>query len=192
MFLLVFTSFLGSTNTSANAEEEIFNEADVQIEDEPSAAPVFYPDEPFLYEDTNGTLKTGNESDIGTNSIIRTVKYSKENVSTYTEWSSFRRVSDNVVTGNYTGSIRSDRSTTFSVSAEGSYSNLGFSLSKTVTSSKSYTLNVPKNSRVYMGYRVKYNVEKGTRVTKTGSVVRSKSPYIVKTPSYGEYKLISY
>ncbi|MGR9050550.1 hypothetical protein ACQ4XT_18105 [Halobacillus faecis] len=192
LFLLVFTSFLGTTSASVNAEEEILNEADVQVEEDPLKDPVFYPEEPNLLEETDGTLKAGNEFDVGTNSIIRTVKYSKENVSTYTEWSPFRRVSDNVVTGNHTGSIKSDRTTTFTVSASGGYSNLGFSLGKTVTSAKSYTLNVPKYSRVYMAYRVKYNVEKGTRVTKTGSVVRSKTPYTVKTPAYGEYKLLKY
>lgn len=56
------------------------------------------------------------------------------------------------------------------------------------------TLNVGANKRVYMGYRVYYAVEKGTRElydVVTGEVLRSYS-YTVKVPQYGEYKLITY
>ncbi len=108
-----------------------------------------------------------------------------------TEWSSFRRISDKISTGSAGGSISSNRITTFGTVASGSYANLVFSLNKSKRS-MGYTLNVPKNSRVYLGYRVKYNVEKGTRITKTGKAVRDRRPYKIKTPFYGEYKWIRY
>lgn len=65
---------------------------------------------------------------------------------------------------------------------------VGGSISSTV----GYTLNVPANKTVYMGYRVKYSVEEGTREMidlVTGKVVSSNT-YVVKNPKFGEYKLI--
>jgi hypothetical protein len=123
--------------------------------------------------------------------MIRTLNYSKSNVKKTTEWSSFRRISDKISTGSAGGSISSNRITTFGTVASGSYANLVFSLNKS-KSSMGYTLNVPKNYRVYLGYRMKYNVEKGTRLTKTGKAVRDRTPYKIKTPFYGEYKWIRY
>ncbi len=57
-----------------------------------------------------------------------------------------------------------------------------------------YTLNVGANKRVYMGYRVRYEIETGTRECYdivTGKVI-DHNDYTVKTPIYGEYKLINY
>lgn len=78
----------------------------------------------------------------------------KKNVTTSTSWSSYKRVSDNVVTTNNTGSISSDRSVTFKTDVTGTISGLGISTGTAITSSVGYRLNVPKNSRVYLGYRV--------------------------------------
>lgn len=129
------------------------------------------------------------DSDMGTQSIIRGIKYTKENVKTTNEWSSYRRVSDNIWGP---GSITADRSVTFGTQASGSYANLGFSLNTSVSSKVGYTLNAGKKSRVYMGYRVRYKVERGERVGRLGSREISRQSYTVKTPMYGEYKLINY
>ena len=68
--------------------------------------------------------------------------------------------------------------------------NVGGSISSTV----GYTLNAGANKRVYMAYRVKYNVETGVnhRVDIVTGKTVSKSNYTVKKPMYGEYKLINY
>lgn len=118
----------------------------------------------------------------------------KKNVRTYNEWSSFKRVSDNIHTGNAGGSISSNKLVKFECSVSGNISGLNISANGSVSSSIGYTLNVTKNKRVYMGYRVYYKVETGINEyydIVTGKVIRSNS-YTVKIPQYGEYKLINY
>ena len=76
----------------------------------------------------------------------------------------------------------------------GNIGSLGISTNTSISSEIGYTLNVGANRRVYMGYRVYYKVEQGTRELYdivTGQVISSNS-YTVKTPQYGEYKLINY
>lgn len=127
-------------------------------------------------------------------SFVNDFRNRKKNVRTYNEWSPFKRVSDNIQTGNAGGSISSNRTVTFGSSVSGSISGLNISTNGSVSSSKGYTLNVDKNKRVYMGYRVYYKVETGINELYdivTGKVIRSNS-YTVKTPQYGEYKLINY
>lgn len=116
----------------------------------------------------------------------------KVNVSTSYEWSPFKRVSDNITTGPSGGSISCTKSESFSVAVAGNIQGLGFSLSASVSSSIGYTLNVPANATKYMGYRAYYKVERGTREEyniANGSVVNRNS-YTIKTPQYGEYKLL--
>ena len=79
------------------------------------------------------------------------------------------------------------------VEVEGGISGLGISTSTTIASSKGYTLNVGPNKKVYMAYRVKYQIEKGTREyydIVTGKVMKRNS-YTVKTPISGEYALLN-
>lgn len=127
-------------------------------------------------------------------SFVNDFRNRKKNVRTYNEWSPFKRVSDNIHTGNAGGSISSNKSVTFGCSVSGNINGLYISTNGSVSSSIGYTLNVGKNKRVYMGYRVYYKVEKGINEyydIVTGKVIRSNS-YTVKTPQYGEYKLINY
>ncbi|MCR6097686.1 hypothetical protein HXA31_00435 [Salipaludibacillus agaradhaerens] len=185
--LLVVSSVTTSASTAKSSTdlesidalelEEILEENDILIGKEPYVVKHVVEDLPHV--EINGGM-------------IRTLNYSKSNVKKTTEWSSFRRISDKISTGSEGGSISSNRITTFGTVASGSYANLGFSLKKSKSSSMGYTLNVSKNYRVYLGYRVKYNVEKGTRITKTGKAVRDRSSYKIKTPIYGEYKWIRY
>lgn len=107
---------------------------------------------------------------------------------------SYRRVSDNLVTDSEGGSISASKSVTFGTEVSGDITGINISTSASITSEIGYTLNVGANKRVYMGYRVYYAVEKGTRElydVVTGEVLRSNS-YTVKVPQYGEYKLIIY
>ncbi|MDJ0333531.1 hypothetical protein [Planococcus sp. S3-L1] len=123
------------------------------------------------------------------NLAARAIKYTKTNVKTSTTWSNFKKVSGII---NGPGSISATKSEAFGVVVNGAYSNLGLSLNKTKTSITGYTLTHAKNTRVYMGYRVKYSVETGTRVATRNGFVISRLPYTVKTPIIDEYKLINY
>nr|WP_295970088.1 hypothetical protein [uncultured Bacillus sp.] len=135
------------------------------------------------------------ESKMVSPKFVNDFRYRKVNVSTKYEWSGYRRVSDNLSTyGSTGGSISANRTTTFTTQVSGTISGLGISTSKTISNSIGYTLSVGANRKVYLGYRVYYKVEKGTRqyydVT-TGKVISSNS-YTVKTPQYGQYALINY
>lgn len=126
--------------------------------------------------------------------FINDFRYRKTNVTTSNEWSAYKRVSDNLVTDSEGGSISASKSVTFGTEVSGDITGINISTSASITSEIGYTLNVGANKRVYMGYRVYYAVEKGTRElydVVTGEVLRSNS-YTVKVPQYGEYKLITY
>lgn len=125
--------------------------------------------------------------------MVNPYRYSKENVRVSNEWSSYRRVSDNLRTGSKGGSITSNRSVTFSPVISGSISGINVSTGSSKTSSVGYTLNVGANKSVYMGYRVRYEVERGTRVrTDVVTGKKTRNSYTVKRPLYGEYRLLSY
>lgn len=121
--------------------------------------------------------------------------YRKKSVRKFKQWSPYRRVSGNLQTKNYTGTIRVDRQTTFSTSIHGAINGINVTLGGSVTSSASYSINVGKNRRVYIGCRVLMNVESGIREkvnAKTGQVV-SRNNYTVKRPSsIPEYTLLNY
>lgn len=126
---------------------------------------------------------------------INSYRTRKVNVTTTEEWSSYKRVSDNLNTwGSQGGSISSNKSYTFSAEVDGNISGLGITLGGSVSSQIGYTLNVGPNQAVYMGFRTKYKVERGTREvydTITGRI-QSSNKYTVKKPLYGTYKLLSY
>lgn len=119
-------------------------------------------------------------------------KTKKINVVKSTEWSSFKRVSDNMTVGKAGGTIHCQKSVSFGTVVSGTISGLGISTSATKSTTVGYSINAAPNSTSYMAYRVKYNVEKGTRVVYdavTGKTI-STNKYTVKKPSIGEYKLI--
>ncbi|MBU8569496.1 hypothetical protein KM900_02700 [Bacillus subtilis] len=141
---------------------------------------------------------TGVTSNLGggefTAQFVNDFRNVKMNVKTYKSWSSFKRVSDNIATGSKGGSITANKTVTFTTTVSGSISGLGISTAGSVASSKGYTLNVGANKRVYMAYRVRYNVEEGYNCRKdivTGKCI-SKKKYVVKKPMYGEYALKNY
>lgn len=139
---------------------------------------------------------TGNYTESSENAprFINDFRYRKINVTTSYEWSAYKRVSDNLVTDSEGGSISSTKSVSFGTEVTGNIGSLGISTNTSISSEIGYTLNVGANRRVYMGYRVYYKVEQGTRELYdivTGQVISSNS-YTVKTPQYGEYKLINY
>lgn len=126
--------------------------------------------------------------------FVNDYRYRKVNVTTSHEWSPYKRVSDNIQTGSEGGSISASKSVTFGTDVSGEIAGLDISTNASISSEVGYTLNVGANKRVYMGYRVYYEVEKGTREyydIVTGEVIKS-NPYTVKVPQYGEYKLINY
>ncbi|CUM80041.1 hypothetical protein GMB34_00595 [Turicibacter sanguinis] len=126
--------------------------------------------------------------------FINEYRYRKTNVKTSYQWSSYKRVSDNLKTGPEGGSISANKSVSFGTEVSGNISQLGIATNISLSSSKEYTLNVGANKRVYMAYRVKYKVETGTREMYdmvTGRVISSNT-YTVKTPQYGEYALLNY
>lgn len=134
-------------------------------------------------------------SDVGENvGSISGFRNRKTNVSTYNEWSDYRRVSDNIQTGSAGGSMPCTESITFSTEVSGYIFGLGKEKGTSKSSSIGYTLNVGADKRVYMGYRVYYKVETGTNEfydTLTGEVLTSGS-YTIKVPQDEEYALIDY
>lgn len=133
------------------------------------------------------------DSEEVTSYFVNDFRYRKVNVKTFNEWSGYKRASDNITTGKGGGSITATKSVTFGTDVSGAIDGLGISTSKSITSSIGYTLNADPNKTVYMGYRVYYKVETGTREyydLVTGKVLKSNS-YTVKVPQYGEFKLIN-
>lgn len=115
----------------------------------------------------------------------------KKNVRTYYEWSGYRPVSHTLRTSSAGGSISTDKTTTFGVSISGDISRVNLSVSGSVSSTVGYTLNVPANRSAYLGFRVLYKVESGTRVEyfHDGGIYK-RSNYVVKVPVRGEYALV--
>lgn len=125
---------------------------------------------------------------------INPLRNRKRNVRTYYEWSPYKRVSNNMVTGSSGGSISPSSAVTYSAVISGDINGLGIDVSGSITNSMTYTINVGPNQRVYMGYRAYYKVETGINEyydAVTGRLIRS-SRYTVKVPQYGEYKLLKY
>lgn len=184
ILILSVSSFLTINNASAASIEEI-PEKELNIDQKEIHLPV--------NQTTPITVNPG-EQEVTPN-FINDFRYRKKNVTTTYEWSPYKRVSRNLDTHNSAGgAITSDRVVEFNVEVSGDVSGLGFSLNLSVSNAKGYTLNVAPDKVVYMGYRVRYKVEKGTRELYdivTGKVISS-NKYTIKTPMYGEYKLINY
>lgn len=124
--------------------------------------------------------------------MINPVRNRKKNVKTYETWSSYKRVSDNVKFGKKGGTISADRTVSFSVEVSGNISGLGISTSGSISSKIGYTLNADPNTTSYLGYKVRYKVEKGINEfydSSNGRVI-SRNEYTVKKPLYGQYALI--
>jgi hypothetical protein len=140
-------------------------------------------------EDIELTVEEGDYSA----QFVNDFRSRKKNVRYSTETSNYRRVSDDVNTyGAASGTITANRTTTFNTAVSGSVQGLNINTGVSVSSSKSYSLTVGPNRNVYLGYRVVYDVEKGTRETYdvvTGRVI-STNTYTVKKPRHGGYKLI--
>lgn len=179
VFLLLLLSFTSSTPISA-MEKDKNNETTLKLKNGDVTA---LPNLEVI------------EEDIDSKAIICCFYNKKYDVKNSTEWTGYKRVSDNVVTKNYTGSVTANKSVTYSASISGSatWADVGIGSSK--SSSKSYTMNVPKNSRVFLGYRMKYKVERGKKCR--AHVISKKcttkgTSYTIKRPSLGEYALRNY
>lgn len=183
--LLILGSLYGTVeNVSASEIDEI----NPKIVNEENISVILENEESLL-----NTPENTSSENISTY-MINPIRYRKKNVTHTTGWSSYKRVSDNLKTGSSGGSITANKSVTFNTSVTGSISGLTISTNSSVSSSKSYTLSVGKNQRVYIGYRTYYKIEKGVREQydlETGKVY-SKNNYTVKKPQYGEYALIKY
>lgn len=117
----------------------------------------------------------------------------KQNVRIREVWSPYRRVSSNVITGAQGGSITANQSVTWNTQVNGSILGLGISTNRSIQSGIGHTLNVGPNRRVYMGHRVRQQIETGTRVIfNPGSGRITYNEYEVITPLYGEFALINY
>lgn len=124
---------------------------------------------------------------------INPVRYRKENVRVTEEWSSALRISDYITTGRAGGSITSTYSKTISGSVSGNIYGISVQFGGSVSASKGYTLQVGPNQRKCLGYRAKYRVERGTRVTydaQSGKVL-SRNSYVAKKTLYGNYFLMN-
>ena len=110
-----------------------------------------------------------------------------------TKWTSYKRVSNNVKVPPKGATITQSKQLTFGVTVSGSIYGLGLSTSASVSTENSYSLNGTPRKTQYLGFRVKYKVEKGVRYVynqNTNKVV-DKNNYTYKKPMYGEYALIT-
>lgn len=119
--------------------------------------------------------------------------YRKKVTSTTTKWTSYKRVSNNVKVPPKGATITQSKQLTFGVTVSGSIYGLCLSTSASVSTENSYSLNGTPRKTQYLGFRVKYKVEKGVRYVynqNTNKVV-DKNNYTYKKPMYGEYALIT-
>lgn len=126
--------------------------------------------------------------------FVNDFRYRKKNVKYSEAWSGYKSISDVLNTSNSSGgSITASKSVSFKVDVSGAIHGLGLTTTGSMSSTKNYTLNVAKNKRVYLGYRVKYKIETGTREQYdiTNGKVRTSNKYTIKTPIQGEHKLLN-
>ena len=116
----------------------------------------------------------------------------KINPKVTTEYSGFKRVSDDLKTGSAGGSISVNNSVSISGGTTGNVYGISVQSGKSTTSSVGYTLNVGPNKTAYVGYRAVYRVERGIReVYRTGSgIIETSNSYTAKLVTNGEYALI--
>lgn len=121
--------------------------------------------------------------------------YRKEKVVITYEWTAYARISDNVKTGSKSASIQCSIEKAWSGSVSGFiFGIITIGTGATLKSTVGYTMTVPPYKTQYMAYKVRYKVERGTRVTYnnvTGSII-SKNSYTVKQTMYGQYALLDY
>ncbi|MGN7283280.1 hypothetical protein ACTHP2_19380 [Bacillus altitudinis] len=156
-----------------------------QAEEAKSPSHVSNVDPAEIYADEEGTIKP---------EFIMDFRNVKKYVKKSTGWSKYKRISDNIKTGKAGGSITANKTVTFGTTSSGDVRGLTFGFNVSKSSAKGYTLNVGPNKRVYMGYRVNYNIEKGENWLidiATGKVM-SKKKYTHKKPRFGEYGLVNY
>lgn len=143
----------------------------------------------FALEENIPSEVTRNENEILDISDHK-VYHSKENVSISEKWSDNHRVSDNL-NGIAGDTITSNKGITFSTSVSGDITGLNISVSGEITSDVGYTMQLPTNGNYHMEYRVKYRIERGTRVSKTVTgAILGRNEYVVKSPLYGEFSLV--
>lgn len=115
----------------------------------------------------------------------------KSNVRITHEWSGYRAVSHTVKASSAGASISTNRTTTFKTDVSGDISKINISLGGSISSTVGYTIQIPPGKTAYLGFRVLYKVERGTRTeTFYDGKVYKKTNYVVKTPIRGEYSLI--
>lgn len=150
----------------------------------------------FAYESTPPEIDEENIEVISNDSSVQPhlndFRARKKDVTISYGWSNFKRVSDNLSTGSEGGTLIATKTVTFGTEISGSTVGLPSSGNASISSSIGYSLNVGPYQRVFMGYRVYYKIEKGTREfydVVTGEILQT-NKYTVKIPQYGEYALI--
>lgn len=130
--------------------------------------------------------------EITPNEPIVTYTYRKSNVSTYNIWSPYQRVSESMGGGLLGAEITATKSLTYNVEVNGSISGLGYSLGKAITTQLGYSGKVPPNKVGYMGHKMYYKVETGTRQKIHGISGRvvEENYYTIRTPQYGQFDIL--
>lgn len=137
-------------------------------------------------DETNTNIET-----IGQSRSYGGLTYQKTNVRYRKEWSNYTPVSYTVTTGRAGASISVSQSKTFGTSISGDVKGINIGAQASISSGVGYTLNVPPRRSAYVGFRVLYEVESGTRIARfyDGGEF-SRNSYTVKRPIRGEYRLI--
>lgn len=193
--ILTSTLLLSGLSPSNNANATIISdnvayEGEVEFNDNPDIVDLTGPEEDVVFIEEEAIEPTppgdGFIEPTPINRVIEmnTIKTFKKNVKKYTKWSKYRHVSKTFGPNPRDSKVHTEKSTVFKAETSGIIKGLGLSLGGEVTTKVGLTTTLPAKKVGYLGIKVKYKVETGTRIVKdmlTNKII-SQSKYTIKTP----------
>lgn len=142
---------------------------------------------------TTSKIEIINNGDDIAPAFVNDFRFRKKNVQKYNSWSGFSKVSSTLTTKDESAKLGVSIKKTYGVSITGAISGLNINTSVTLSTDTTCEFDVKPYRSVYIGHRVLYAVEKGTRecYDVTNGKVVSSNAYTVKTPIDDEYRLIN-
>lgn len=187
---LLFSGVYSVPNANATIiSDNIVYEGDVEFNDNPNIVDLTGPEEDVVFIDNEFIEPTPSDDFVEPKPVNRvidmnTIKTYKQNVKKYKQWSKYRHVSQNYGPNIKNTVITADRTTVFKAETSGIIKGLGLSLGGEVRTSTTVKQTLPPKKVGYLGIKVQYKVETGTRIVKdmlTNKII-SKNKYTIKTP----------
>lgn len=183
--ILTSTLLLSGLSPSNNANATIISDnvaydGEVEFNDNPNIVDLTGPEEDVVFIEEEAIEPTPINRVIEMN----TIKNFKKNVKKYTKWSKYRHVSKTFGPNPRDSKVHTEKSTVFKAETSGIIKGLGLSLGGEVTTKVGLTTTLPAKKVGYLGIKVKYKVETGTRIVKdmlTNKII-SQNKYTIKTP----------